>query len=98
MSADPHRALMKALAAHLGPIDGLTARTRDWASIMFTGMRHHIGFVVPWTAECERRVDGLADAELPMRDHFVADIRVLEKRRDGDGLYLTIEALTIAEA
>ena len=98
MSADPHRELIKALATHLGPINDLTAQTRDWASVMFTGMRHLCQFSVPWSAEIETLLSNLADAELPMRDHFVADLRVIAMRRVDDVCHVSLEALTIEEA
>lgn len=89
MSArDAHRALIAALEDRLGPLDGLVSQAAPWASVTFTGMRHELSF------RSAVSLDGLAEAELPLDGHFVADLVVA---RDGAGL-VTFEALTIEAA
>ncbi|HYZ47786.1 MAG TPA: hypothetical protein VE567_02715 [Sphingomonas sp.] len=84
--ADPHRALIRALARHFPGLLVLASRTEPWASITFTGTRHIL--------TCADGIDlaRIEDAELPLPGHFAADVRV---SRDGERL--TIEALTIED-
>jgi len=98
MSTDPNRELVRALAAHLGPIDALTTRTRDWSSVMFTGTRHELDFTVARTDAACAAAAAIAEADLPMRGHFAADVVLMSAETDGDRLRLRIEALTIEEA
>lgn len=98
MSRNPHRALVAALAEKLGPIDDLAARTRDWNSATFTGMRHLLSFSVPWTREAVIAAIDLPEAEFDLCDHFVADLKVARCSRDGERLHVELEALTVAEA
>ncbi|MFM9978716.1 MAG: hypothetical protein ACKVOP_11810 [Sphingomonadaceae bacterium] len=98
MSADPSRALVRALAAYLGPIDDLNVKTRDWSSAMFCGMRHELTFTVPRTEQSCAAAAAIAEADLPMTGHFVADVVLVASRDDGTHLRLTIEALTIEDA
>lgn len=77
-------------------------RSIDWQSLTFIGERHEIELRVPGPDAAdlvERLTDGLADAELPLPGHVVADI-ALERPpvRNADGSFnLHLEALTIAE-
>jgi hypothetical protein len=97
MNRDPHRALIVALAGKLGPIDDLVSETRDWASATFTGMRHELRFSLPWTREAVIAAINLSEADMPMDDHFVADLRVIQCERQGERLMIELEALTIEE-
>lgn len=98
MNRDPHKSLIIALADQLGPLDDLVSKTRGWASATFIGMRHELRFTVAWTREAVIAAIDLPDAELPMDDHFVADLRVIQCERRGDRLHMELEVLTIEEA
>ncbi len=83
-SADPHRALIRALAARYPGLIVLASRTEPWASATFTGARHVL--------DCADGPDltGLIDAEFDLPGQLVADIAF--NARDGR---LLIEALTV---
>jgi hypothetical protein len=97
MSADPHRALIRALAAQLGPIHAMTAKTRDWASVMFIGMRHNLTLTLDDTPSTLATLAGLYEADLPLRGHFVADLVVSPLGAENGLVTVEIEALTIEE-
>lgn len=66
-----------------------------WASATFVGARH----VMTLTGEDSDRLtawlSGLAEADLPIRGHLVADVKVMRvERRDGRAT-ARIEALTV---
>ena len=95
MTRPAHRALMDALADYLGPLDNVVAKTHDWASATFVGMRHEIAFVCAASAVL---IDALPDVDLPMDGHFVADLRVVSVARGGVSHQIEIEVLTIRES
>ena len=77
-------------------------RSIDWQSLTFVGERHEIELRVPGPDAqplVDRMIAGLADAELSVPGHIVADIG-LERppihNRDGS-ISLHLEALTIVE-
>lgn len=82
--SDPHRALLRALTRRYPGLRLVHSRSEPWASVTFTGDRHEFRFA---PAEAPA---GIADADLPLPGHFVADI-VATARPDG----LAIDALTI---
>ena len=92
MSRDAHRELLAALADYLGPIDHIVAKTRDWASATFVGMRHELSFAC---AASPVLIDALPDVDLPMRGHFVADLLVQSMTTEGAVSRVAIEVLTI---
>ena len=68
-----------------------------WASATFTGARHELGLTGPSSATAEAWLRALPEADLRMRDHLVADLKVVAVGR-GDGvLTATIEVLTVEE-
>ena len=95
MSRDAHRELLAALTDYLGPLDDVIAKTRDWASATFVGMRHELSFTC---AADLVRIDALPDIDLPMKRHFVADLRIISVERDDVISTVTLEVLTIADA
>jgi hypothetical protein len=94
MSRDAHRALLAALTDYLGPLDDVVAKTRDWASATFVGMRHELSFVC--TADAAL-IDALPDVDLPMDGHFVADLELVSNEVLGPYHYVIIEVLTVRE-
>jgi hypothetical protein len=93
MSRDAHRALLAALADYLGPLDDVVAKTRDWASATFVGMRHEMSFICAADAVL---IDALPDIDLPMDGHFVADLQVVSVICR-DSTRVEIEVLTVNE-
>jgi hypothetical protein len=94
MSRPAHRALMAALAEYLGPLDDVTAKTFDWASATFVGMRHELSFTCAATPVL---IDALPDVDLPMDGHFVADLELVSTEPQGPYHYVMIEVLTVRE-
>ena len=94
MSRDAHRALLDALADYLGPVDNVVAKTRDWASATFVGMRHELSFTCAASATL---IDALPDIDLPMDGHFVADLVLVSSVWDGLLHHVVIEVLTVRE-
>jgi len=95
MSRPAGHALMKALTDYLGPIEVAASTTRDWASATFVGAHHDLAFTVSPDMAC--RVDALPEIDLPMADHFVADLRMVAVAPRDDRLHVVIEVLTIEE-
>ena len=85
--ADPHRALIRALAARYPGLLVLDGRSEPWASVTYTGARHIL--------TCAAGVDlaGIEEEEFALPNHILADITAA---RAGDRV--VIEALTIEDA
>ena len=94
MTRPAHRALIDALADYLGPIDDVAAKTRDWASATFVGMRHELCFTCAASATL---IDALPDIDLPMDGHFVADLVLVSSELQGPYHHVVIEVLTVRE-
>lgn len=94
MTRPAHRALIDALADYLGPLDDVVAKTRDWASATFVGMRHELCFTCAASATL---IDALPDIDLPMDGHFVADLVLVSSVWDGLLHHVVIEVLTVRE-
>lgn len=94
MINDPHRALKVALAGYLGSIEQVEAKTVDWSSATFVGMRHELSFLTSASAPL---IEALGEIDLPMRGHFVADLVVIETSAMEGRTMVSIEALTICE-
>lgn len=91
MKRCPHRLLLAAIEDRLGAIDLLGSTTAPWASATFQGARHVFeARVCPLQ---RATLSALREAELALRDHFVAD---LDWRETGE--LVRIEALTIEAA
>lgn len=84
MSADPHRALLRALGRAYPGLEVLESRSEPWASVTFLGARHLF--------HCKAGIDlaGIEEAEFALSGHVVADISACS-----DGDRIRIEALTI---
>ena len=95
MTRDPHAELIIALSDYLGPLDIISAKTRDWASATFVGMHHELEFTC---AASSVLIDALPDVDLPMRAHFVADLKTLSVSPADAGYRIAVEALTISHA
>ena len=98
--------LLRALLARAGePRDRILLtefRSVEWQSLTFVGERHQVAFrlVGPNADDALHRLtSGLADAELAIPGHIVADIAVAwpPRHEDGGAITIDLEALTIAE-
>jgi hypothetical protein len=70
-------------------------RTTRWASATFVGARHCVTLSVADDAASAAWLGGLAEAELPMRGHLVADLHLMATRRGAGRAEVEIEALTV---
>ena len=71
--------------------------SRPWASATFSGARHRLRLRIEGEgaqAAADAFLDGLAEREFELAGHIVADIGLVEDLR-GDGVRLTLEALTV---
>ena len=68
-----------------------------WASTTFSGARHAMRWSALPSPALDRWLAGLADTELDIRGHLVADITVAGVARSADAVSLEIEALTLAQ-
>ena len=73
-------------------------RAREWHSATFSGMRHEIAGEGTTSAALDRWLEGLAETDLPIAGHIVADIAVSEIHRDPARTHFRLEALTVAES
>lgn len=93
-------ALLRGLKGLVGPFTLLAARTTPWMSATFDGARHRFAIRLEGNDAAIRAARlraELAEAEIPIRGGFVADI-VVTVRLDEATPVLGIEALTIEEA
>jgi hypothetical protein len=74
------------------------ARSTRWASATFIGARHRMTIEGPHCAAVVAWLAGLAEADLPLRGHLVADLAVIEQAHADGRFTATIEALTVEEA
>ena len=77
-------------------------KSTDWQSLTFTGERHKLVFRISGADArlvAERICCGLDDAELQVAGAIVADIGLVGEIAEvpGEGVELTIEALTVAD-
>lgn len=72
------------------------ASTR-WASATFVGARHTLALCVAGAAARDWLGD-LAEADLPVPGHLVADVLVVQQRHGPAGSVATIEILTVEDA
>lgn len=70
---------------------------RRWASATFTGARHELTVELSGGDAAGGWLDGLADAELPIRGHLVADAVVRRRHGEGELLVATLEILTVED-
>jgi hypothetical protein len=98
---DVGRRLARALLASASAA-GCRIRVRDsvwvgWASACFVGARHELVLTARPGEALDEWTAGLAEAELPMADHLVADIAVTRVSRDGGEVRIELEALTVED-
>jgi hypothetical protein len=106
-AADATTALLRALrqALNRDKFDKFIAveqvNSREWASITFSGARHRITLRVEGEGAADA-ADGFAAAldatEFRLRGHIVADLVLVGREPAGNGVRLTLEALTVEDA
>ncbi|WP_394652491.1 hypothetical protein [uncultured Sphingomonas sp.] len=90
------RALVKhAAAAGVGLTIDAMASTR-WASATFVGARHRLELVVAGDG-AELWLEELAEADLPIPGHLVADVAMIHQRHSAAGSTATAEMLTVED-
>ncbi|MBS0284224.1 MAG: hypothetical protein JSS15_07375 [Proteobacteria bacterium] len=92
------RLLERALCAAETGITITRHHATEWHSATFSGMRHEIAGEAATSAALDRWLEGLAEAELPVAGHLVADIAVAEVSRDPLRTRFRLEALTVVES
>ena len=102
--ANPHKALIAALAKHLSPVALQVDDSHEtgWASATFTGARHSFSLAISGAgaaealAKLEREI---GEAEFDLAGHLVADILITARRTDWHVsppvIRIEIEALTV---
>ncbi|HTG37489.1 hypothetical protein [Sphingomonas sp.] len=73
----------------------LDATATRWASATFSGARHVLDLRLSDTAAARQWLAGLAEADLPMRGHLMADCTVAHLHSAGGTIDVRIEALTV---
>jgi len=98
--------LARVVSANIGTFGGATRvesiEQTDWASVTFTGARHHLRVTLDGEGAvgvAADFLDKLPDLELPLPGHIVADIALVAEERSDNGCYATLEleALTIED-
>ena len=56
------------------------ARSRDWSSSLFSGVRLTVDVIAPESEAFETWLAGLPEAEFRLRGHFVASADLVERR------------------
>ncbi|CAN5198670.1 hypothetical protein BH09PSE3_BH09PSE3_01440 [soil metagenome] len=98
MNSDASKRLIRALTVYFGPLSGIDHRTCKWSSATFSGTRHALWFDMAVRDDLDDLLQNLAEADLPMPGHFVADIEIAERHDHTDGYRIGLRVLTIAEA
>lgn len=70
-------------------------RCERWASATFIGAQHRVTLSAAPGAALDAWIAALADADLPLRGHLVADLAILAVVRSDERVELTVEALTV---
>ena len=92
---DAGEELRRAIAAAAGC--QVAVESRAWASVTFSGARHEIRLSLADPEAADAFLEGLAEREFALRGHVVADIVPIRDERDGSGVRLVLEALTVEE-
>jgi hypothetical protein len=107
MSCTENKALSNAISVKFVKFGGVVRVNhldrRSWASVTFSGARHHLRITLEGVGAAGAGADfleELADMDLSVPGHIVADVVLLAEGRSDDGRYasLELEALTIEDA
>lgn len=90
--------ILEAAARRAGcPARIIDSDWRRWASATFSGARHVVTLAATASPALDAWLATLAEAELPVKGHLLADLAVAECRRRGDEVEVRLEALTVEE-
>ena len=92
---DDGDALLAAFADRLGALVLIERLVTPWVSATFAGARHRLSVQVAPDADLAAFCDAIAEADIPLRRGFVADVAVVDHATTETGQQLTIEALVI---
>jgi len=87
--------LLRAIAAHTGPIENVRIQSEPWRSATFDGARHCIWFDAQRGAHLDAFRRDLHDLEFPLSGGFIADIELIERTINVDTERLGLAVLTI---
>lgn len=87
--------LLRAIAAHTGPMDNIRVQSEPWASATFSGVRHMIWFDATAGAHLDAFRHDLHALEFALAGGFVADIELIERSVSGASERLGLSVLTI---
>lgn len=96
------RALLNRTGVERDRILLIEFRSVDWKSLIFDGERHHVSLRIPGP-DADRTLhlltDGLADADIKLAGHCLADIALAAAplAQDDGSILVELEALTIAD-
>lgn len=94
------RLLHQLMARGGGESQFVRAATRPWASALFQGRRHSIEMLLTGEdveARADRFAAGLDETQWSLVGHFVADITIDAREATGQGVTLSLSALTIED-
>ncbi len=87
--------LLRALAAHTGPVENVRVQSAPWRSATFGGARYSIWFDTPRGAQVDAFCQNLRDLEFTLSGGFVADIELIERTVSAGTERLGLALLTI---
>lgn len=91
------RALLASAGAARCPVTVAEADWTRWASVTFTGARHHLTLAAEASPSLDAWLQALPEAEFALRGHLVADLVVTQVRGFGDAATVMLEILTVEE-
>jgi len=106
-ATDATTALLRALRATLQDVNFVSfvtferVHSREWASITFNGARHEVTIRLDGedaAAAADRLAERLEATEFRLRGHILADIALVAREPAGEGVRLSLEALTVEDA
>lgn len=103
MSRGPDAAtlLVRALEAHAEaagcPVTLAGSDWTRWASATFAGARHLLTLTAPPSPALDAWIAELADADLRLRGHLVADLVIEHVRQTADAVTISLEVLTVED-
>jgi hypothetical protein len=98
---DPVKAIARRIGRRCSSFAVTTVQDRrsaPWRSLLFDGARHRIELSLSGarTGEALEALEReIGDPDFPIAGHCVAELRVTDVARRGDGLLVTLDALTI---
>lgn len=89
------RALARDAAAKGCTLTIVSVHSFRWSSATFVGARHRVVIDAVDDAASAAWLGSIAEVDMPMRGHFVADARLAQLDRERGRVTATLEALTV---